>query len=64
MKTCEHCGESYAKRPKEAYWQFDERKFCSRACANDRHGIWGGKTPQQRYAMYRRQTPKSKGMGR
>ena len=34
MKTCEHCGESYAKRPKEAYWQFDERKFCSRACAN------------------------------
>lgn len=20
-----------------------------------RHGIWGGKTPQQRYAMYRRQ---------
>ena len=34
MKTCEHCGESYAKRPKEAYWQFNERKFCSRACAN------------------------------
>ena len=34
MKTCEHCGESYAKRAKEAYWQFDERKFCSNACAN------------------------------
>lgn len=34
MKTCEYCGESYAKRPKEAYWQFDECKFCSSACAN------------------------------
>ena len=29
-----------------------------------RHGIWGGKTPQQRYAMYRSQTPKSKGENR
>ena len=34
MKICEHCGEPYAKRPKEAYWQFDERKFCSSTCAN------------------------------
>ena len=22
---------------------------------SDRHGIWGGKTPQQRYAMYRKE---------
>lgn len=29
-----------------------------------RHGIWGGKTPQQRYAMYRSQTRKSKGENR
>ena len=31
---------------------------------SDRHGIWGGKTPQQRYAMYRSQTRKSKGENR
>ena len=29
-----------------------------------RHGIWGGKTPQQRYAMCRSQTRKSKGENR
>ena len=23
---------------------------------SDRHGIWGGKTPQQRYAMYRKES--------
>ena len=34
MKTCAQCGSSYSKRPKEAYWQFDERKFCSRQCAD------------------------------
>lgn len=33
MKTCEQCGEQYAKRSSEAYWQFDERRFCSRRCA-------------------------------
>ena len=32
--------------------------------AFNRWGIWGGKTPQQRYAMYRSQTRESKGMGR
>ena len=31
---------------------------------SDRHGIWGGKTPQQRYAMHRSQTRKSKGENR
>ena len=31
---------------------------------SDRHGIWGGKTPQQRYAIYRSQTRKSKGENR
>ena len=32
--------------------------------AFNRWGIWGGKTPQQRYAMYRSQTRKSKGESR
>ena len=34
MKVCEWCGEPYAKRKSEAYWQYEERKFCSRACAD------------------------------
>jgi hypothetical protein len=34
MKTCEWCGEQYAKRKSEAHWQFEARKFCSRLCAD------------------------------
>lgn len=34
MKTCKQCGNDFQKRSKEAYWQFEERKFCSRGCAN------------------------------
>lgn len=34
MKTCEHCGNEYAKRKSEAYWQYEERRFCSRPCAD------------------------------
>lgn len=32
MKVCEQCGQEFAKRPKEAYWQYDVRRFCSRRC--------------------------------
>lgn len=32
MKACEWCGEEYAKRPKEARWQYDKRRFCSKRC--------------------------------
>lgn len=34
VKQCLQCGAEYAKRSSEAYWQFDERKFCSRSCAD------------------------------
>lgn len=34
MKTCEQCGNEYAKRGSEAYWQYEERRFCSRPCAD------------------------------
>lgn len=33
MKVCEHCGGGYGKRPKEAYWQYEARRFCSKRCA-------------------------------
>jgi hypothetical protein len=33
-KTCGWCAGTYSKRPSEAFWQFDERKFCSRPCAD------------------------------
>ena len=32
MKTCEHCGNAYSKRPKEAYWQYEARRFCGKRC--------------------------------
>lgn len=31
-KTCKQCGNPMQKRPKEAYWQFDKRQYCSRRC--------------------------------
>lgn len=34
MKTCKQCGREYSRRKKEAFWQFDERQFCSRPCAD------------------------------
>lgn len=33
-KQCEWCGTDYSKRRSEAYWQFAERRFCSRTCAD------------------------------
>ncbi len=41
MKTCEWCRTSYSKRKSEAYWQFEERRFCSRSCADK-----GRRTPR------------------
>lgn len=34
MKICAWCQDEFTKRPKEAYWQFDKRRFCSRTCAD------------------------------
>lgn len=34
MGACANCGNELVKRSKEAYWQFAERKFCSRPCAD------------------------------
>lgn len=33
MKNCENCGNQFARRAKEAYWQYDERRFCGKRCA-------------------------------
>lgn len=34
MKTCNQCGEMYTRRKSEAHWQYEERRFCSRLCAD------------------------------
>ena len=34
MKKCQQCGRFYEKNPKEAHWQYGQRKFCSRPCAD------------------------------
>ncbi len=34
MKTCQECGAPFTKRGSEAHWQFAERRFCSRPCAD------------------------------
>ena len=34
MKRCEWCGAEYGRRKKEAFWQYEGRRFCSRACAD------------------------------
>ena len=33
MKTCEQCGRAVQKRPKEAHWQYEQRRFCGKRCA-------------------------------
>lgn len=32
-KLCMQCNKPFKKRPREAYWQFDKRKCCSRRCS-------------------------------
>lgn len=34
MKQCRQCNSTFGRRSNEAHWQFDERLFCSRACAD------------------------------
>ena len=34
MKTCDWCGLTYARHPREARQQYADRRFCSRACAD------------------------------
>lgn len=38
MKNCENCGQPYVRRAKEAHWQFEARRFCSRSCADRARG--------------------------
>jgi hypothetical protein len=33
MKTCQQCGGAYARRAKEAYVQYESRRYCGRRCA-------------------------------
>lgn len=61
MKTCGHCGQQYAKRTSEAYWQFKARVYCSRRCRglaeNPR------KDPSEFKARYRKvKTPDGRNM--
>lgn len=32
MKTCETCKQEFGRRPHEAYWQYEQRRFCSKKC--------------------------------
>jgi hypothetical protein len=53
-KKCEQCGQHYAKRPSEAYWQFEARRFCSKSCATRARN---GRTPNEKFkARYRQVT--------
>ena len=68
-QPADHDGEDEAIAicwgcPVEADCLADAIKAESYRLTSGRHGIWGGKTPQQRYAMYRSQTRKSKGGNR
>lgn len=31
-KTCEYCGRSFTKKPKDPWALFDQRRFCTRTC--------------------------------
>ncbi len=31
-KHCSKCSKEYAKKPKQAYWQYELSQFCSRSC--------------------------------
>jgi len=33
-RYCQVCRDPLVRRSNEAYWQFDERKFCSRQCSD------------------------------
>jgi hypothetical protein len=34
VKSCQQCGQTFARRSSEAHWQYEARKFCSRACSD------------------------------
>ncbi len=38
MKKCQHCDAQFGRRPNEAYWQYEARRFCSRPCADKSRG--------------------------
>lgn len=38
MKNCGVCGYGFARRKKEAHWQFEARRYCSRPCADKARG--------------------------
>src|SRR5688572_7242931 len=56
MKVCEHCGASFAKKPKLAYWQFEQQRFCSRSCVHAAQvGVYGPVNPETtRYRQVKR----------
>lgn len=33
-RTCEHCGETYERKPNEEAWKFNRRRFCGVTCVN------------------------------
>ena len=33
-KLCEHCGLAYERRQREAFWQFEVRRFCGHQCSD------------------------------
>lgn len=61
MKTCEQCGNAYARRKKEAHWQYAERRFCSKRCAG--LALNPRKSPEDFRPRYRKvKTPDGRNM--
>lgn len=63
MKNCEKCGNPYGRRPHEAFWQFEARRFCSRPCASKARGQAKRVANSQFKARYRQvKTPDGRKM--
>lgn len=63
MKACGICGASFVRRKREAHWQFEARRYCSRPCADKARGIAQHVADGEFKARYRQiTTPDSKKM--
>jgi hypothetical protein len=32
-RTCEHCGQTFERRPNQEAWQFNRQRFCGNSCS-------------------------------
>lgn len=56
MKPCGACGAMFGKRPKEAYWQYAARRYCSRPCADSKRNEYRRTENAEFKARYRQIT--------